>query len=793
MNVEQFVTSLLRDRRFGSMVTTHREINAAPGLYRPLPDELHPSLSKRLFETGLGQLYSHQADAYSNVRRQRNIVVVTPTSSGKTLCYNLPVLQSIIENPGTRAIYLFPTKALAHDQRDELAQFVPGLPVKINANTYDGDTPQSARRIVRDAGHIVITNPDMLHAGILPHHTIWIKLFENLSFVVLDEVHQYRGVFGSHVANLIRRLRRLCKHYGSRPTFICSSASIGNARELAERLIGDDVTLIDQSGAPVAQKHVVFLNPRLSAPPAAVQSTMSRGQRPAAPVVKGPIQSPVGTLNRPASGAIAHDTYTNDSMFSVTIRVAMDLIANGIQTIVFGRTRLTVELLLSNLRMAAQQRGIPVNSIRGYRGGYLPSERRQIESELRSKKALCVVSTNALELGIDIGSMSAAVLCGYPGSIASTWQRMGRAGRRTQQSLAVLVAGWSPLDQFIVSRPDYFFERNPENGLINPDNLLILADQLKCATFELPFDSEERFGTDATADLLAYLHEINVLHRSGQRYYWMAEGFPAQSVKPRSMSGENFVIIDQTEGAKVIGEIDRYAARTLLHDHAIYIHEGQQYEVNRNDWDENKAYVSRVAVDYYTDAELQVNLDILHENQGEDSGPYRRALGDVRVRFMPSIFKKVKLLTGENVGSGPVNLPEEEVHSSGFWIAVGPEVVMRFAENELSQAMFGAANALVHVAPLHLMCDARDIFVSAHRRNPITKRPTIFIYERLPEAVGLVEKLFQQHQLLLATAAELIQTCICDAGCPSCVGPEEQVGPKGKRLALDLLSKLSDG
>ena len=775
------------------MVTTYRALGAVPGRYRPLPEDLHPALSERLTQAGLGQLYSHQADAYNNVREQRNIVVVTPTSSGKTLCYNLPVLQSIIENPGTRAIYLFPTKALAHDQRDELAQLVPGLPVKINANTYDGDTPQSARRIVRDAGHIIITNPDMLHAGILPHHTIWIKLFENLSFVVLDEVHQYRGVFGSHVANLIRRLRRLCDHYGSRPTFICSSASIGNARELAERLIGDDVTMIDQSGAPIAQKHVVFLNPRLSAAPVAVQSTMSRGQRPAAPVVKGPIQSPVNALNRPASGAIAHDTYTSDSMFSVTIRVAMDLIANGIQTIVFGRTRLTVELLLSNLRMAAQQRGIPVNAIRGYRGGYLPSERRQIESELRSKKALCVVSTNALELGIDIGSMSAAVLCGYPGSIASTWQRMGRAGRRTEQALAVLVAGWAPLDQFIVNRPDYFFERNPENGLINPDNLLILADQLKCATFELPFDSDEQFGTEATGDLLAYLHEINVLHKSGQRYYWMAEGFPAQSVKPRSMSGENFVIIDQTDGARVIGEIDRYAARTLLHEHAIYIHEGQQYEVNRNDWDENKAYVSRVDADYYTDAELQVNLDILHENQGEDSGPYYRALGDVRVRFMPSIFKKVKLLTGENVGSGPVNLPEEEVHSSGFWIAIGPGVVTKFAETELSQAMFGAANALVHVAPLHLMCDARDIFVSAHRRNPITKRPTIFIYERLPEAVGLVEKLFQQHQLLLATAAELIQTCICDAGCPSCVGPEEQVGSKGKRLALDLLSKLSEG
>ena len=774
------------------MVTSHRALNAVPGRYRPLPDDLHPALSKRLVQAGLGQLYSHQADSYANVRQERNIVVVTPTSSGKTLCYNLPVLQSIIENPDTRAIYLFPTKALAHDQRDELAQFVPGLPVKINANTYDGDTPQSARRIVRQAGHIIITNPDMLHAGILPHHTIWIKLFENLSYVVLDEVHQYRGVFGSHVANLIRRLRRLCHHYGSRPTFICSSASIGNAKELAERLIGDEVAMINQSGAPIAEKQVIFLNPRLSAAPVPVQATMSRGQRPAAPIVKGPIQSPVNTLNRPASGAVApRHIYKR-------LHVLRDNQGgDGPHREWDSDNRLRAHQADGGVALVKPSHGRPAAGHTSQRdpriqSGYLPSERRQIESELRSQKALCVVSTNALELGIDIGSMSAAVLCGYPGSIASTWQRMGRAGRRSQQSLAILVAGWAPLDQFIVNRPDYFFGRNPENALINPDNLLILADQLKCATFELPFDADEQFGTEATADLLAYLHEINVLHKSGQRYYWMSEGFPAQSVKPRSMTGENFVIIDETDGAKVIGEVDRYAARTLVHEHAIYIHEGQQYEVNRNDWDENKAYVRRIDVDYYTDAELQVNLDILHENSAEDSGHYYRALGDVRVRFMPSIFKKVKLLTGENVGSGPVNLPEEEVHSSGFWIAIGPQVETRFAKNELSQAMFGAANALVHVAPLHLMCDARDIYVAAHRRNPITKRPTIFIYERLPEAVGLVEKLFQQHQLLLATAAELIQTCICQAGCPSCVGPEEQVGSKGKRLALDLLNTLSE-
>ncbi len=679
-----------RDRS-GEVLTAIRHFPAREAAFAAMPGWVRAELVEAYRSKGVERLYTHQALAAERVRAGKNLVVVTPTASGKTLCYNLPVLNAILENPDTRALYLFPTKALAQDQLAELNDLASRLEDAFGVFTYDGDTPSDARRAIRERGHLILTNPDMLHTGILPHHTRWMRLFENLRYIVLDELHTYRGVFGSHLTNVLRRLRRVARFYGSSPQFICCSATIANPGELAKQLIEDDVEVLDENGAPSSEKIFVFYNP---------------------PVV-----------NRNLG---IRRSYLNEST-----RVSKELLGRSLQTIVFANSRLHTEVMLTYLQQAFPAAAGGGEPIRGYRGGYLPGERREIERGLRDGKIRGVVATNALELGIDIGSLDAAVMAGYPGSIASTWQRAGRAGRRSGTACAVFVASSAPLDQFMVQHPDYFFGRSPEHAFVQPDNLEILVNHLKCAAFELPIAPEEKFGGVDLGEICGKLSDAGYLHNSGGNWHWVQQAYPADTVSLRSVSSDNFVIIDITgsessdegiSGApEVIGEVDFSSALTTVHPKAIYLHQGQQYHVVRLDFEERKAYVMRVNVDYFTDAIRYTQVRIL-EIADEDlmEGPSLRAHGDVLVRSQVVGFKKIKFFTNENVGSGKLELPENEMHTTSFWITLDRRLVaaLGFSVSERQAGMFGLLYALESMAALLLMCDRRDLGTAIGERPP---------------------------------------------------------------------------
>ena len=748
--LSEILEELRNDRSFLRNVTEWKVLPPQSAQTVEFAEDVSPKLRRALAQMGIEQLYSHQAEAYRRVRQGENIAVVTPTASGKTLCYNLPVVQTILEKPDTRALYLFPTKALSQDQVVELQEIVDLLGEDIRTFTFDGDTPETARRAIRASGHIVVTNPDMLHQGILPHHTRWVKLFENLQFVVIDEIHNYRGVFGSHLANVIRRLKRICKFYGSNPQFICSSATIANPKELSEKIVEEPVHLIDRNGAPRGEKHFIFYNP---------------------PVI-----------NRQLG--------IRKSVVKEAVRIARRFLLYGVQTILFARSRLRVEILATYLKDMMRRHRKNPDLIRGYRGGYLPLERREIERGLRSGKILGVVSTNALELGIDIGQLDACVMVGYPGTVASTWQQAGRAGRRAGVSAAILVASSAPLDQYIINHPEYFFERPPESGIVNPNNLVILMSHVKCAAFELPFEADERFGIDGTIELLEYLEEHDVLHRQNGRFYWTSEVYPAEEVSLRSASPENFVVVDTTNNsARVIGEVDLYTAPLLIHEEAIYIHQSQQYHVDKLDWERRKAYVHQVDVDYYTDAEVKTDIKVLEVFEKAPVARGNKAHGEVSVTTTPTMFKKIKFHTHENVGYGTIKLPELELHTTSYMWQIADEVedTVKREELDFGAGMKGLANVMGTVAPIYVMCDPKDIRSIAMLRSPFHRQPTLFIYDSYPGGVGFSEKLYELHGTLLRAAYDLVRECSCEAGCPSCVGPVLEVGEKGKASTLRIL------
>ena len=741
-------------------VTAVRRLPAVAAQLAPFPAALDSRLIRALQSRGIDQLYTHQAETIEHALAGRHTVVITPTASGKTLCYNAPVLHAILQDPSSRALYLFPTKALAQDQLAELQAMCEtidresGEPIRVF--TYDGDTPQDARRAIRSRAHLVLSNPDMVHSGILPHHPRWAKLFENLRYVIIDELHAYRGVFGSHLCNVLRRLRRICRHYGSNPVFLCSSATIANPRELAERLTEQPFELVEKSGAPRGEKFFVFVNP---------------------PVVN-------------------HQLGIRRSYLGETRRVASEFLKRNLQMIVFAQSRLATEILTTYLKDDFE--GVPggPERIRGYRGGYLPLRRREIEKGLREGAVRAVVSTNALELGIDIGALDVSVMAGYPGTIAATWQRAGRAGRRTARSAAVMVASSAPLDQFVVRNPSYFFDASPERALIDPDNLHILVDHIKCAAFELPFTAEEPFGRPDVQEILGVLAEQGLVHRSSDEapWTWTNESYPADAVSLRSVSSDNFVVVDTTRETRVIGETDFTSGPGTLHPKAIYIVEGTLYQVERFDFEGRKAYVREIDCDYYTTAITYTKvtpIDTFAE------GEYA-AHGEVHVVSRVVGFKKIKFYTNENVGSGELDLPEQQMHTTSYWLTVPARVMglLPYASDDRRDGVVGLAFALKQVAQLLLMSDAHDIGISIDTGDgdPVTggiaNPQKIFVYDNYPGGIGFSAPLYQMHHELLTNTRKLIAECLCESGCPGCVGPIGDTGPLAKVAALRILDLL---
>jgi DEAD/DEAH box helicase domain-containing protein len=766
----------------GPCITATRHFPARPPILVPFPASLDPRIGDALRARGISELYSHQAHAWDLIAKGQHVVVVTPTASGKTLCYNLPALQALVHQPDARILYLFPTKALAQDQLAELEALARELP-EMRMFTYDGDTPQDARRAVRGRANLVLTNPDMLHSGILPHHTKWATLFQNLRYVVIDELHAYRGVFGSHLANVLRRLRRICRHYGSSPQFIMASATIANPGELASRLIGEPVEQITESGAPTGDKVFVCYNP---------------------PVVNQELG-----IRAPYLGEAA--------------KFAIRFLREKIATIVFAQSRLATEVLLTSIKSAVADKTGDSGIVRGYRGGYLPTRRRAVEKGLREGEVLGVVSTNALELGVDIGHLDVAVLAGYPGAIASLWQQAGRAGRRSGRSVAILVATSAPLDQFMVTHPEYLFGTPPEHARVNPNNPFILVNHLKCAAFELPIAEDERFGELDVRRFLAALDDEGVLHHAGRHWHWAAETYPADHTSLRTVTTDNFLVIDttardekQTKRRQIIAEVDWGSAFATIYPKAIYLVESEPYEVQelhfRED-EEKVAYVKRVAVDYFTDAISAKGVWILQRLAEGPPAPYLAEQGEVLVAEKVVGFKKIKMGTLENVGSGEVELPQQEMQTTAAWLTVGPETLARVSASreELIDGLRAVTYLLHHLAPIFLLCDIRDLGSWLGDTTPATSgavatrestkrrlmdaaqfNPTIYLYDSHAGGIGLAEHVFEILPDLLRRGLETLETCACRDGCPSCVGPVNEVGRRAKSSARALLRALSD-
>lgn len=802
----------------------------------PFPTDLHPLLARYLEARGISRLYSHQVDSWNESRDGKNVVVVTGTASGKTLCYNLPILDRALRTSDSRALYLFPTKALTQDQFQGLTDAAAFLSqdgrAPISAAVYDGDTPQADRPALRQKARLILSNPDMLHTGILPHHTRWADFFRSLRYVVIDEIHVYRGVFGSHIANLIRRLKRVAAFYGSFPQFFLTSATIANPGALAERLTEMPVSVVDQDGSPKGKRFFLLYNP---------------------PIVN------------PELGLRA-------SAMSESIRLTGDLLSGGVQTLLFCRTRRMVEMMLMYLQQ--QNSGAP-EEVRSYRSGYLPTERREIERSLRSGEARAVVATNALELGIDIGSMDAVMLVGYPGTIASTRQQAGRAGRKAGSSLAVLVASSNPLDQFLMQHPEFVFDRSPEHALINPDNLLILLQHLRCAAFELPFRAGEPFGRlspDLLASILDLLTQTGELHSSADKYFWMADKYPAEAVSLRSSSPQPVLLqLPTLTGMRTIGEVDKESALWMAHPQAIYLHAGQSYEVEELDLEHSTARLKPTQADYYTEPKKNVEIEKLSLlRQTEVRGGIKH-FGEIMVTTQVTGYRRIRWYTNENLGEGELDLPATQLRTTGYWIGLGSGTVDHLrgsglwnsdpndygpnwarirrvaiqrdnftcqscgaVQNEkpfhvhhkvpfknftsieqahqldnlvtlcppchqrvemgvkIRSGLAGLNYVLLNLAPLFLMCDVSDLGAQSDPLSPLVdKQPAVVLYDMVPAGIGLADALYDLHDELIHRARELVAACGCQNGCPSCVGPAGPNGVGGKEETLAILTALS--
>jgi DEAD/DEAH box helicase domain-containing protein len=773
MSNPEILSSILSDPSFSPFISDVKVFPEREGSYEPLPEDLDARISSVCKSRGMDRLYSHQAASYRSVRDGMHTVIVTPTASGKTLCYNLPVMQTLLENPEARALYLFPTKALSQDQQSELNGMVGkgdsgsenqdagGGRIPLRVCIYDGDTPQSIRSDARDKGRIIISNPDMLHAGILPNHPKWIRFFANLKFIVIDEMHMYRGIFGSHMANLIRRILRVARFYGSEPTFILCSATIGNPKELAERLTGLPVNLVDKSGAPTGKKTVVLYNP--------------------------PLVDAVQGIRR--------------SVMNESQRWALAFLKKDVKTILFAHSRVRTEVISSYINdslrnMYNDNHGITVVP---YRGGLLPLERRNIEKGLREGTIQGVVSTNALELGIDIGGLDAAVVAGFPGSFSSFWQQAGRAGRRQTESVAVFIASSSPLDQYIIAHSDYFFDRPQETAHVDPDNPYVLTDHVKCAAFELPFTDSDigGFPEDATRDILSFLEEDGILRHAASRWHWSDRSFPSEAVSLRSATADNVVIVDMTKGKnQVIGEMDRPSARELLFPNAVYIHLGRQYIVTSLDIPNRRAEVEETDVNYFTDAVVKMDIKVLTEDENVATAPEGTEIiiGDLLVRTQVAKFKKLRFHTQENIGFGEIALDAEEHETRGMMLLLEklPDGSGYGDLDEAAQAevLSGIGTLIRSVAPFFLLCDRRDIGIAPRVRDPHFGCPALYIFDSAPGGSGLSEALASRLGEVFAAGSERTKACSCESGCPSCIGVDS-TGAVIKQASISLMQFLS--
>ncbi len=765
--VEEIVRLLKEGEAWRDRIPHWVEVPAREGHIVPFPEGLRPEIVRVLEERGFDGLYAHQAEAVRLALDGRDVCVATPTASGKTLCYTIPILQSLFESGGAaKALCLFPTKALSQDQTVGFTSMIEAMGESWNCCTYDGDTPPAVRRSLRARGHLILTNPWMLHQGILPNHAKWSDLFRDLRWIVVDELHTLSGVFGSSVANVLRRLLRVARHYGASPRFLASSATLREAGEHAARLFGREVAVVDRDGSPSGKRYFAVYDPPLVDPGRGLRANALEEARRLAAAVCGP----------------------------------------GHQTIFFCRRRTAVEVLTRYLKESAARLGLRESEIRGYRGGYLPAMRREIERDLKEGRTKVVVATHALELGIDIGALDVAVLVGYPGSQASFRQRAGRVGRRGEPSLVVQIARSDPLDQYLVRHPELLFRSGGERLALDPDNLVILSEQLKCAAFELPFrevegglPDEPEFGAvEAVPGILEYFaEESGFLRRRGGRFFWMADAYPAQDVTLKGNEPDNVVILDRESG-KAIGEIDREGSITTVHEGAIYQVEGETWKIERFDYENRRAYARRVDSDYFTDAHTETELRVLrleeerrHPRSGEGL-KWDVRVGEVHVTTLATLYKKIRFYTRENLGAGDIRLPPEEMDSECFLLGLSEETA---AELGLRGGDRGAAWRAVgailrRVAPLHLRCQPSDLGLSARIRDPHFERPMLYLWDRVMGGVGLARLLFEEHMVLLSAAREVVANCRCGSGCPACVGPSEEVGPEGKACALEVLSRL---
>lgn len=859
MTLSKLLAHWRSDPQVGPNLVEWRILPGKPAHYAPFPPDIYPSLKEALEKRGIHSLYTHQATTWMHIKEGRNVVVVTGTASGKTLCYNLPVLDSLLNNKETTALYLFPTKALSQDQYAVLKSLLPHINPEMNGQfgndednircaIYDGDTPESVRSSLRSQARLIISNPDMLHTGILPHHTAWVQFFRGLRYVVIDEIHTYRGVFGSHVANVIRRMKRIANFYGAAPQFILTSATIGNPDALGQRMINEPVMLVDDDGAEKGEKHFLIYNPPI----------------------------------------IDRSLGLRKSAIQAGVNLAEDLLAYDLQTIVFSRARRTVEIILtylreqtdiSNINRSLHKRDVD-EIIRGYRSGYLPSHRRNIEEGLRKGDVRVVVATNALELGIDIGGMEASLLVGYPGSIAATWQQAGRSGRGEKSSLAILVASPNPLDQYLAQHPDYFFSRSPEHGMINPDNLLILLGHLRCAAFELPLQTGEVFGSVESTDMqemMDFLQREGVVHHSGNKYFWMADKYPAQNVSLRSASTETVLLQvpivndDIRATLQTIGEVDASSSFWMTHPGAVYVHEGTSYLVEKLDLENHIATLQQTNVDYYTEPRREVVVQQVERLAEAAIAGGVKAYGEIQVTSQVIGFRKIRWHTNETLGIENLFLPPSELFTTGYWLALSEETIGKLREegmwtnapndygpnwlkqrdlarasdgfrcqicgelegdkahhvhhkipfrmfdsskqaNQLANlitlcnschrkvetavrvksGLAGLAFTLGNLAPLFLMCDIGDLGIHSDPQSSLAEgKPAVILYDLIPGGIGLSERLFDIHMDLMNKGFELVEACECDDGCPSCVGPGGEGGLGGKRETLALLKELS--